>query len=140
MEPAFYSDDSQSVASSMSDDPRTTHLHSHHQQHQVDVADHERDHLSSLSSTPEQKPPVPHNRFRPGGLTGSARGKGGVARNMKAALGNVTKALVSNENQHKYCHFTDTERHMWDSINCVIYLPSGEHKNYDHVLISNSVH
>ena len=28
---------------------------------------------------------------------------------------------------------------MWDSIITVQYLPSGEHKNYDHVFTSNSI-
>ena len=37
-----------------------------------------------------------------------------------------------------YCQSTDTKRHMWGGIITEQQLPSGEHKNYDHVLTSNS--
>ncbi|XP_030848869.1 rab11 family-interacting protein 1-like [Strongylocentrotus purpuratus] len=124
-DPAFYSDDSQSVASSMSDDFRTTH---HHRYSTPDVVDQARDLRSQPPTPPIQKPP-PSNRFRPGGLTGSARGKGGIGRNVKTALGNISKAL-SKEHLDKIGKSTPDLRYMSSSLPPTPIHEHGHH--YDH--------
>nr|XP_054757625.1 rab11 family-interacting protein 1-like [Lytechinus pictus] len=110
-DPAFYSDDSQSVASSMSDDFRTIH----HQRYSTpDVVDQAKDLRSQPPTPPVQKPPT-SNRLRPGGLTGSARGKGGIGRNVKTALGNISKAL-SKEHIDKVGVSTPDLRYVSSSL------------------------
>ncbi|XP_071505944.1 uncharacterized protein [Diadema antillarum] len=92
----FYSDDSHSIASSMSDDHRSTHHALHH--HHLDIGGvHGKNGGSSLPNTPPRKA---QNKPRPSGLQGSARGKGGLGRNVKAAFGNISKAL-SKEHVNK---------------------------------------